>query len=74
MVTQSKILLSFLAGSLPLRIEDYQREAGSEHDQDPLGPSEVQKPLHVSYFLFVEKGFRLLGLPSIPENRFKKLC
>ena len=73
MINQSKILLSFLARSLPLRIEDYQREAGSEHDQDPLEPSEVQKPLHVSYFLLVEKGFRLLGLPSVPENRFKKL-
>lgn len=73
MINQSKTLLSFLAPSLSLRIEDYQREAGSEHDQNPLEHSEVQKPLHISYFLFVEKGFSLLGLPSVPENRFKKL-
>lgn len=73
MINQSKTLLSFLIPSLPLRIEEYQREVGSEPEQDPSEPSEAQKPLHVSYFLFVEKGFSLLGLPSVPENRFKKL-
>ena len=57
MINQSKTLLSFLVPSLPLRIEEYQREVGSEPEQDPSEPSEAQKPLHVSYFLFVEKGF-----------------
>ena len=55
MINQSKTLLSFLVPSLPLRIEEYQREVGSEPEQDPSEPSEAQKPLHVSYFLFVEK-------------------
>ena len=38
-------------------------ETVTEAEQDPLGPSWVQKPLCVPHFLFVEKGFSLLSLP-----------
>ena len=42
-----------------------------ETEQDPSGPSQVQKPLHVSWFLFAEKDFSLLGLPWVPKSRLK---
>ena len=32
--------------------------------QHPTGFSQVQKPFHVPYFLFVEKGFSPLGASS----------
>ena len=35
----------------------------TETKPDPAGPSQVQKPLCVPRFLFVGKGFSLLGLP-----------
>ena len=44
-----------------------------EIEQDPAGPSWVQKPLHVSCFLFAKKGFNLLGLPWVPKSRVKLL-
>ena len=40
---------------VPLRIEEYQRKGDFETKQDPVGPSQVQKPLYVLHFLFVEK-------------------
>ena len=43
-------------------------ETVTEAEQDPLGPSWVQKPLCVPHFLFVVKGFSLLGLPWVPKS------
>ena len=56
--------IPFLVPPVPLRIEEYQRKGGIETKQDPSGPSWVQKPLHAPRFLFVEKGFSLLGFPE----------
>ena len=40
---------------------------------DPVGPSWVKNPLHVSYFLFVEKSFNFLGFLLVPKSPFKQL-
>ena len=40
-----------------------QSQSNIEAKQDPLGPSQVQKSIHAPHFLFVEKGFTLLGPP-----------
>ena len=36
----------------------------SETEQDPVGPSQLQKLFHVPCFLFVGKDFGLLGFPE----------
>ena len=40
-----------------------QPQSNIKAKQDPAGPSQVQKSIHVPHFLFVEKGFTLLGIP-----------
>ena len=50
------------ASSISLRIEGIREKWGLKL-QDTVGTSWIQKPLCVPCFLFVEKGFGLLGLP-----------
>ena len=40
-------------------------ETVTEAEQDPLGPSWVQKPLCVPHFLFVEKGWYFFSFISL---------
>ena len=37
------------------------------------GPSWAQKPLCIPWFLFVERGFHLLGFPWVPKSKLKQL-
>ena len=50
-----------------------ERKGGIETEQNPVGPSQVQKPLCVSCFLIVGKDLNLLGLPWVSENRLEQL-
>ena len=50
-----------------------QSQSNIEAKQDPLGPSQVQKSIHAPHFLFVEKGFTLLGPPWDPKSRLNQL-
>ena len=54
--------------------------SGTETEQDSVfsklaiftaGPSQVQQPLLVPYFLYVKKGFSLLGLSWVPKRKLK---
>lgn len=52
---------------VPLRTDEYQRKGETETKQDPTGHSEVQKPLRVPHFLFVEQ--KALVSYAFPEFR-----
>ena len=58
---------------IPLRIEEYQRNGGTETKQDPGGPPWYKSPTMSPHFLFVEKGFSLLDPPQVPKSRLKQL-
>lgn len=54
--------------------------SGTETEQDSVlgklaifaaGPSQVQQPLLVPYFLYVKKGFSLLGFSWVPKWKLK---
>ena len=50
-----------------------ERKGGVETEQNPVGPSQVQKPLCVSCFLIVGEDLNLPGLPWVSENRPEQL-
>ena len=54
---------------LPLGLRSIKEKGVLRPSKTPEGPSQVQKPLHVSNFLFVEKGFSLLDLPWVPKSK-----
>ena len=43
----------------------------TETEQDPVGPSWIQKPFHVPLLLFVEKDFSLQDLPRVPKDSLR---
>ena len=67
--------IPFLAPPLyPWRLRSIKEKRGVETDQDPEGPSQVQKPLYVFHFLFVgKKDFSILGFSCVPKSRLKQL-
>ena len=55
--------LSTAHTAIPYLTVSKQSQSNINAKQDPSGPSQVQKSIHIPHFLFVEKGFTLLGLP-----------
>lgn len=55
---------------LPSRLR-MQRKGGTKTKQDPAGPFQVEKHSCVLHSLVCGKDFSSLGLPQIPNSRFK---